>query len=232
MAESLRRSLEQIRLNEDLHKAKTLLSEESERFDKANLEISQLYELIRERDKAPEERRPNIELKAVQFPNVIYDRDAGVWHDRLEDRATDYKACVLIFQNNTYSDGKGVDAIDLRAQITWVYDNDSPGPFFSPAAWLDEEYGQINKFPVGWTKKLLIGIRGSEYWDGYDNRRMDASEGRQTHGEMVPFDGTMTVKLIDHTGQSLYEAKWKWEENINTHWPHLRGPFPVDAKIG
>jgi hypothetical protein len=152
---------------------------------------------------------------------VICDSRTGIWHDRYEPNAHIYKACVLIIQNDTYQDGKGVAAVDVRAQISWKYDNDSPGPIFAPAAWLDEECGKID-IPVGWTKKLLIGIKCSNYWDGYDNRRIEISQGRQSRSEMVPSDGVFTVKLIDSTDEVLLEKKFNWTPDIQYNRPRMR----------
>ena len=42
------------------------------------------------------------------------------------------------------------------------------------------------------------------------------------HSDIVPFDGTMIIKLIDSSDELLAKAKWSWEEDVNTHWPTIK----------
>jgi hypothetical protein len=96
------------------------------------------------------------------------------------------------------------------------------GPKFSPAAWIGEELGQI-ELPVGVLKRLLIATRSfdGQYWSGYGNTRLEPEHRIQSHSDMVPFLGTMVIKLIDSNDELIAEAKWSWEEDMSTHWPKI-----------
>jgi hypothetical protein len=79
------------------------------------------------------------------------------------------------------------------------------------------------EIPVGWCKKLVIGIKegsqGGYYWDGYSNPRINRTDRHSIDGQMVPFKGTMTIKLIGASEQVLCEHKWEWEEDLQ-HGSH------------
>lgn len=170
--------------------------------------------------------KPRIEW-GWSFPAVTYDATHGVWTEYSDIHAPIYKACVISVANHLHdSSGKGTKATQLRAQIFWTYSHDVQGPRFSPAPWLGEELGQI-ELPVGITKKVLVAVRSStgEYWDGYSNSRLDATQRIQISSDMVPYAGTMIIKLIDSSDELLAETKWSWEEDVNTHWPLFKPLF-------
>src|SRR5262249_43302674 len=150
---------------------------------------------------------------AFQFIDVHFDQTARIWREGYSQYAR--KAFVLHFENRPSENGKGAPAEKLRAQIFWTYDNGSPGPTFSPSFWIDEGCGMID-IPVGWAKKLLIGIKtgleGGYYWEGYSNPRIKIGDKHAMDGQPVPSHGTMLLKLIDATDEVLYEQKFGWEE--------------------
>jgi hypothetical protein len=88
---------------------------------------------------------------------------------------------------------------------------------------MGEELGQI-ELPVGVTKKILVAVRSAtgQYWDGYSNSRLEMHQRVQIGSDMVPFAGTMVVKLIDNSDELLAETTWSWEEDVNTHWPIVK----------
>ena len=104
-----------------------------------------------------------------------------------------------------------------------VEDGDVMGMIVA-SRWIDEEYGMID-IPVGWAKKLVIGIKaGSEggyYWEGYSNPRMEGNDKHALDGQMLPDHGTMLLRLIDSTNEVLYERKFSWEEDLQ-HRSHPR----------
>lgn len=163
---------------------------------------------------ATAKRFPRLTWSAFQFINATYDKHDGIWHERWSQYSS--KAFVLHFTNHPYEDGKGEPAT-LRAQLSWVYENGSLGPSFSPAAWIDEPCGTV-EIPVGWSKKLIIGIKngtaGGYYWDGYSNPRIHREDKHSLDGQTVPYSGTVLVKLIGATDEVWYEQKWKWEEDF------------------
>ena len=178
-------------------------------------------------------RKPRLVWSAYQFINVTYDKESELWRERRSQYSS--KAIVFHFTNELYPDGKGEPA-RLRAQVSWIYDNDSPGPTFSPAAWVDEQCGTV-EIPVGWAKKLIIGIKsGSEggyYWDGYSNPRMNTSNRHALDGQMVPSDGKLIIRLIGDTNEVWYEQGWKWREDIEhgSH-PHVTLDFLFKSRPG
>lgn len=168
------------------------------------------------------ERKPQMVWSAFQFVNATYDKEAAFWRDEWSEHCG--KAFVLQFTNMTYDNGRGVPALGVRAQVVWHYHNGSPGPSFSPAAWIDEALGLVD-IPVGFSKKLIVGIKaGSEggyYWEGYSNPRIDAKDRHRLDGQMIPYLGSMVVKLIGGTGEVWFEQKWEWEEDLQ-HGSHPR----------
>jgi hypothetical protein len=167
--------------------------------------------------------KPIIEW-GLSFPAVTYDANDGVWTEYSDIHTPIYKACVISVTNHLDdTSGKGTKATQLRAQIFWTYSHDTQGPRLSPAPWLGEELGQI-ELPVGVTKKVLVAVRSAtgEYWHGYSNSRLEVSQRIQMASDMVPWAGTMILKLIDGSDELLAKTKWSWEEDVNTHWPIFR----------
>jgi hypothetical protein len=174
-------------------------------------------------EKAAPQRKPRLIYAAYQFVNATYDKEAAFWREQWSEHAP--KAFVLHFANLTYDDdSKGIPALGVRASVIWQYHNGAPGPSFFPAAWIDEECGLVD-IPVGFSKKLIVGIKsGSEggyYWNGYSNPRIDANDKHNLDGQTVPYLGTMLVKLIGETGEVWFENKWEWEEDLQ-HGSHPR----------
>jgi hypothetical protein len=162
------------------------------------------------------ERKPRLVYSAFQFVNPTYDKETAFWREHTEQQQGT-KAVVFHFANLPYDDGKGVPAVGVRAQVVWQYHNGSPGPSFFPAAWIDEALGLVD-IPVGFSKKLIIGIKcGSAdgyYWDGYSNPRIDEKDKHRLDGQMVPDRGKVLVKLIGTTGEVWFEQTWEWSEDF------------------
>jgi hypothetical protein len=174
-----------------------------------------------QRAPVPQTKKPNLMWSALQFTDVTYDKNAGIWREQASQYTT--KACVLHYTNFTFEDKTGVPATNIRAQIFWDYSHDSIGPTFSPALWLDEEYGHVD-IPVGFSRKLIIGIKSQEWWNGYSNPRMKAGDKHHVENQTLPLSGTLTVKLIGETDEILLEKKYKWAgdiQNIN-YFPDIK----------
>jgi hypothetical protein len=183
-------------------------------------------EIIPSKEPEPPLPKPNIDWFTWGFPAVAYDAERGLWTDYGDVHAQIYKACAIYVTNNLDdATARGTHAARLRAQISWAYAHEAIGPRFSPAPWIGEELGQI-ELPVGVTKRILIAVRDTtgQYWTGCSNSRLELSQGIQMHSDMVPFDGTMIIKLIDSSDELLAKAKWSWEEDVNTHWPMIKCP--------
>jgi hypothetical protein len=165
-------------------------------------------------------RKPRLEVTGLQFINVLYDQERGIWREKWGERCS--KAYVIHFANFPYDDGKGITASHLRAQLIWQYANGFQGPSFFPAAWADEEQGMI-EMPVGYARKLIIGIRAGTseayYWDGYSNPRVNEKDRHAMDSQPLPSHGTLFLKLIGRPDEVWYDQKWKWEENFqyNNH---------------
>ena len=160
-------------------------------------------------------RKPHLIWSAYQFVDATYEKDSGLWREQWSEHRS--KALVFHFSNGLYDDGKGEPAV-LTAQISWEYRTKVPGPSFSPAAWIDEPYGKV-EIPVGWSKKLIIGIKsgmqGAYYWDGYSNPRITAGDQHRLDGQPVPYDGVLSIKLIGSTNEVWFEQKFDWTEDMN-----------------
>lgn len=157
-------------------------------------------------------RKPRLVHAAYQFVNVIF--DSGIWREHSSQYAS--KAFVFHFTNEVYEDGAGEPA-NLRAQIAWVYENGVAGVTFSPAAWIDEEGGMVD-IPVGWSKKLIIGVKTGSgigaFWMGYSNPRIKLGDKHSLDGQALPLSGTMLIKLIGATNEVWYEQKFHYEEDL------------------
>jgi hypothetical protein len=168
-------------------------------------------------------RKPRLLWSVFQFPTVKWD-DSGIWREQWSEPRQ--KAFVLHFANLPYDDDKkGVPANGVRAQILWQYKNGAPGPVFFPAAWVDEPCGKVD-IPVSWSKKLLIGIKSGTtsgyYWNGYSNPRIEPTDQHCLDGQMVPNDGTLSIKLVGDSGEVWYEGKWEWVEDLQYAHPQIR----------
>lgn len=158
-------------------------------------------------------RKPRLVHVAYQFVNVIFDSNSGIWRERSSQYHS--RAFVFHFTNEVYEDGGGEPA-NLRAQIAWMYENGVVGVTFSPAAWVDEECGMVD-IPVGWSKKLIIGVKtgsGLEaFWMGYSNPRVKLGDKHSLDGQALPLSGTMLIKLIGTTNEVWYEQKFHYQED-------------------
>lgn len=158
-------------------------------------------------------RKPHLVHTAYQFVNVIFDSNSGIWREQSIQYHS--RAFVFHFTNEVYEDGAGEPA-NLRAQIAWVYENGVLGVTFSPAAWVDEECGTVD-IPVGWSKKLIIGIKTGSglgaFWMGYSNPRIKLGDKHSLDGQALPFSGTMLIKLIGTTNEVWYEQKFHYQED-------------------
>lgn len=166
-------------------------------------------------DKPAPQRKPKLEFSGHGFRQVVFDEEKNIWTEQWR-QGPSFKAFVLAFTNYPHADGKGTDANGLRAHIQWTYDTGVIGPNFSPATWLDEAYGRVD-IPVGWCKRLLLGIRVVNDWNGYENSRIDAAEAPKSHSDSLPFLGTMVIQLIGNPGEVWFEAKFEWSENFAYH---------------
>ncbi len=77
---------------------------------------------------------------------------------------------------------------------------------------------------MGFAKKLIVGIKSQDSWSGYSNPRMKSGDEHHLESQILPFSGTMLVKLIGETGEVLLENKFKWIRSIDyLHYvPELR----------
>jgi hypothetical protein len=147
------------------------------------------------------------------------DRESGIWREKWEQYST--KAFVFHFRNEVYDGGGGESAI-VKAQLSWEYKHGAVGVTFSPGAWMDEPCGVV-EIPVGWSKKLIIGIRngpsGTFYWDGYSNPRIKSTDTHRLDGQPIPYDGFLTIKLIGATNEIWFEGRFRWTEDLQ-HQSH------------
>ena len=167
--------------------------------------------------------KPNIDW-AWSFPNLFYDAKHGMWAEYDDVRTQIVKACAVHITNNLDDSlGRGTEAKRLRAQAVWTYSHDAVGPRFTPVAWIGEELGQV-ELPVGLTKRILVATRdlSGAHWDGWSNSRLEKGQRIQLKSDMVPFSGTLVIKLIDSNDELLAETKWEWDEDPHTHWPLFR----------
>lgn len=169
---------------------------------------------------APKQKRPpRLVYTTYQFVDAIMDRDSGIWRERWDTYST--KAFVFHFTNELFEGGGGEPAI-VKAQLIWEYKNGIAGITFSPGAWIDEPCGTI-EIPVGWAKKLIVGVRagspGGFYWDGYSNPRIHPHDTHRLDGQPVPIHGYLTIKLIGMTSEVWFEGKFEWTEDVhhNSH---------------
>jgi len=184
--------------------------------------IADKFLLLSARVKAKElNSKPNLSL-GCGMAQVAYDPNSGVWTEHLKTDSHPSTAFLLHITNTP--PGAGVSGV--RAQIEWTYDTGIPGPSFCPAMWLNEPYGKVD-LPVGWRRTLLVGIKtalGYEAcgWTGYDNRRIDVSEQPNSHSEIVPQRGTLLVRVINDSGEVLFESRLEWKVDLRTFLPDIK----------
>ncbi len=165
--------------------------------------------------------KPNLSLE-WGMTRVTYDSERGVWTEHLNLGLHPSTAFLLHITNSP----PGVGLNGVRAQIEWMYETGVAGPSFRPAMWLNEPCGKVD-LPVAWRRTLLVGIKtnlgyGVCGWTGYDNRKINPSEQPNSHSEIVPQDGTLLVKVIDESGDVLFEARLEWQVDLYTFLPDVK----------
>lgn len=178
-------------------------------------------------------RRHDSAASEVQKPNLVvwtavYQMlDLGA--DHVWRSGSKYRGLVVKVRNDPNEDGKGVKAINVRAQTIFEGDTGAQGPIFSPVPWLGEKYGIID-IPVLADKQLLIGIKvgaggSGGGWTGYQTSRLSPECDRETdvmNGHDLVDNGKITLKIIsevDGQSQVIHESQGSWNIDFALNHP-------------
>ena len=169
--------------------------------------------------------KPNIMMIGYQYLWLRTDEN-HIWRETWRDSGDGQKALLFTFINNPESNGKGVDAFGVRAQVTFEYDTEAPGPNFSPVPWLDEELSFVD-MPLGVEKKLVMGTGAGPQkgWFGYKNNRINAGWTKTANpleSNPIPDRGKMRVRIIasiDGKSEVIWVACFSWKIDFNPNHP-------------
>jgi hypothetical protein len=188
--------------------------------EELNREFTRHHEHVPEPSKttAGTTRKPNLKLEQTRYPEMRLDH-SGAWMEDWTGHTP--RGFVIIVRNDTYEgEDNGTPAMGLRAQIWWEYNNGVGGPNLSPAPWVGEECGIVD-IPVGFSKELILGIKGSDgMWMGWTNPKIHPGGAPCAKAnDMLPDYGIMHVRLIGNTNEVWFSAdvKWEWDNPRNPH---------------
>jgi hypothetical protein len=180
-----------------------------------------------------ETAKPNIMMIAHQYLWLKTDEN-HIWRETWRDSGEGQKALLFTFLNNPDSNGKGLDEFSVRAQVTFEWDTELPGPNFSPVPWLGEELSFVD-IPLGVEKKLVIGTGAGpqQGWFGYKSNRINtgwAKPANPLESNLIPDRGKMRVRIIasiDGKSEVIWMACFSWKIDFNPNHPRFH---QIDCK--
>lgn len=181
----------------------------------------------------PEMSKPNIMMIGYQYLWLKTDGN-HIWRATWRDSGEGQKALLFTFVNNPDTGGQGADAYSVRAQVSFEWDTEYPGPTFSPVPWLDEEFSFV-EMPLGVEKKLVIGTGAGpqQGWIGYKSSRINPGWTKSVNpleSNPIPDHGKMRVRLIASIrGKSevIWVACFSWKIDFNPNHPWFQ---QIDCK--